>query len=69
MVKLSQIQYVRPQKEQVLQQLANFKTRFENAQSAEEFLQINDEGFEITAHQRKRMKQLMRKYSKKEKNK
>ena len=49
MVKLSQIQYVRPQKEQVLQQLANFKTRFENAQSAEEFLQIHGE-YKVFCH-------------------
>ena len=36
---------------------------------AEEFLQVNDEGFEITDRQRKRMKQLIRKYSKKQKSK
>ncbi|MBE6576905.1 MAG: DUF4367 domain-containing protein [Ruminococcaceae bacterium] len=36
---------------------------------AEEFLQVNDEGFEITDKQRKRMKQLIRKHSKKEKAK
>ena len=36
---------------------------------AEEFLGVNDEGFEITNRQRKRMKHLLRKYTKKEKNK
>ena len=36
---------------------------------AEEFLQVSDEGFEITDKQRKRMKQLIRKHSKKEKAK
>ncbi len=34
---------------------------------ADEFLQVDDKGFEITDRQRKRMKQLMRKYTKKEK--
>ena len=36
---------------------------------AEEFLQTNTEGFEITDKQRKRMKQLIRKHSRKEKRK
>ena len=35
---------------------------------AEEFLNIDDTGFEITERQRKRMKQLVRKYTKKEKS-
>ncbi len=43
MVKVSQIQYVRPQKEQVLATLQSFKQRFENAASVEEFMQIHQE--------------------------
>ncbi len=43
MVKISQIKYTRPDKEQVLGQLASFKQRFDSAQSVEEFYQVHDE--------------------------
>ena len=43
MVKISQIKYERPNKDELLQQLANFKTRFQNAKSVQEFLQIHQE--------------------------
>lgn len=43
MVKISEIKYVRPDKQQVLDQLANFKTRFQNAKTIEEFYAVHDE--------------------------
>lgn len=42
-MKISQIQYVRPNKQEVLATLENFKTRFNNAQTLEEFYQIHEE--------------------------
>ena len=43
MVKISQIQYVRPNKEEILAKLADFKRRFEGAKSIEEFYAVHDE--------------------------
>lgn len=43
MVKISQIQYVRPDKDQVLADLSNFKQRFENAKTVDEFYAVHDE--------------------------
>lgn len=43
MVKISQIQYVRPDKDQVLAELANFKQRFESAKTVDEFYAVHDE--------------------------
>ena len=42
-MKLSQIKYVRPDKDQVLADLANFKQRFENAKTVQEFYLVHDE--------------------------
>ena len=49
MVKVSQIKYVRPQKEQVLQDLQAFKARFEGAASVEEFLQVHQD-YKVFSH-------------------
>lgn len=43
MVKISEIQYVRPNKEEVLARLKNFKQRLENASSVEEFYAVHEE--------------------------
>lgn len=43
MVKISEIKYVRPNKEEVLTRLRSFKTRFDNAQTVEEFYAVHDE--------------------------
>ena len=43
MVKISQIKYVRPNKDEVLSKLADFKNRFDNAKSIEEFYAVHDE--------------------------
>lgn len=43
MTKISEIKYVRPNAEEVLQQLQNFKNRFENAQNVEEFYAVHEE--------------------------
>lgn len=43
MVKISQIKYVRPNKDEVLGKLADFKNRFDNAKSIEEFYAVHDE--------------------------
>ncbi|MBR2985359.1 MAG: M3 family oligoendopeptidase [Clostridia bacterium] len=42
-MKLSQIKYVRPDKDQFLKALANFKQRFESAKTVEEFYAVHDE--------------------------
>lgn len=42
-MKLSQIVYVRPDKQQVLADLAEFKSRFESAQSADEFFAVHEQ--------------------------
>lgn len=43
MVKISEIKYVRPNKDEVLAKLSNFKNRFDNAQTVEEFYLVHDE--------------------------
>ena len=43
MVKISQIKYVRPNKDEVLNKLAEFKTRFNNAKTVNEFYSVHDE--------------------------
>ena len=43
MVKISEIIYTRPNKDEVLATLSNFKRRFEAAKSVEEFYKIHDE--------------------------
>ena len=43
MVKLSEIKYVRPNKDEVLTKLADFKRRFEAAESIEQFYTVHDE--------------------------
>ncbi len=43
MVKISEIKYVRPNKEEILAKLANFKDRFNGASSVEEFYSVHDE--------------------------
>ncbi len=43
MVKISEIKYVRPDKDEVLAKLADFKRRFESAQTIEEFYAVHDE--------------------------
>ena len=43
MVKISEIKYVRPNKEEVLTSLAEFKRRFEAAKSVDEFYKIHEE--------------------------
>ena len=43
MVKISEIKYTRPNKDEVLGKLADFKRRFENAKTVEEFYAIHDE--------------------------
>ncbi len=43
MIKISQIEYARPNKDEVLAKLQEFKQRFENANSAEEFFAIHEE--------------------------
>ena len=43
MVKLSQIKYTRPNKDEVLAKLADFKRRFEQAASIDEFYAVHDE--------------------------
>ncbi len=43
MIKISQIQYIRPNKEEILAKLAEFKQRFENAKTVEEFYAVHDE--------------------------
>lgn len=42
-MKVSQIKYVRPNKDEVLAKLNEFKQRFDSAKSVEEFLQIHEE--------------------------
>lgn len=43
MVKISQIQYVRPNKDEVLAKLADFKKRFMSAETVDEFYAVHDE--------------------------
>ena len=43
MVKISEITYTRPNKDEVLATLADFKRRFENAKTVQEFYKIHDE--------------------------
>lgn len=43
MVKISEIKYVRPNKDEVLAKLSEFKNRFDNAQTVEEFYSVHDE--------------------------
>lgn len=43
MVKISEIKYVRPDKDEVLAKLADFKRRFESAQTIDEFYAVHDE--------------------------
>ncbi|MCM1194839.1 MAG: M3 family oligoendopeptidase [Corallococcus sp.] len=43
MVKISQIEYVRPNKDEVLAKLADFKKRFNEAKTVEEFYSVHDE--------------------------
>lgn len=43
MVKISQIKYVRPNKDEVLAKLHEFKQRFDNAATVEEFYKVHDE--------------------------
>lgn len=43
MVKISEIAYVRPDKEKILFELADFKSRFEAAKSVEEFNAVHEE--------------------------
>lgn len=43
MIKISQIKYVRPNKDEVLAKLADFKNRFEAAKTVQEFYKIHDE--------------------------
>lgn len=43
MVKISEIKYVRPNKDEVLAKLSEFKNRFDNAQTVEEFYLVHDE--------------------------
>ena len=43
MVKISQIEYQRPNKDEVLSTLKSFKQRFENAETVEEFYQVHEE--------------------------
>lgn len=43
MVKISQIKYARPDKDEVLKKLADFKFRFENAKTLKEFYAVHDE--------------------------
>lgn len=43
MVKISQIKYVRPNKDEVLAKLTDFKNRFNNAQSVDEFYSVHEE--------------------------
>ena len=43
MVKISEIKYVRPNKDEVLSALAEFKRRFESAKTVEEFYKVHDE--------------------------
>ena len=43
MVKISEIKYTRPNKDEVLSKLADFKRRFETAKSIEEFYAVHDE--------------------------
>lgn len=42
MVKISEIKYVRPNKEEILAKLADFKARFDSASSVEEFYFVHD---------------------------
>lgn len=43
MVKISEIKYVRPNKDEVLAKLADFKARFNGAKTVEEFYAVHDE--------------------------
>lgn len=43
MVKISEIEYCRPNKEEVLAKLGDFKIRFENAETVEDFYAVHDE--------------------------
>ena len=43
MVKISQIKYVRPDKDEVLARLADFKARFTSAKNIDEFYAVHDE--------------------------
>lgn len=43
MVKISQIKYTRPDKQQLLDKAKEFKQRLDNAQSVEEFMQVHQE--------------------------
>ena len=43
MVKISQIKYVRPNKDEVLAKLADFKKRFMSAETVDEFYAVHDE--------------------------
>ena len=43
MTKISEIKYVRPNLDEMLTKLQNFKTRFENAKSVEEFYAVHEE--------------------------
>ena len=43
MTKISEIKYVRPNKDEVLAKLADFKRRFEQAETVEEFYRVHDE--------------------------
>ena len=43
MVKISQIKYVRPNKDEVLAKLADFKSRFDSAKTVQEFYAVHDE--------------------------
>lgn len=43
MIKISQIKYVRPNKDEILEKLGDFKQRFEKAASVEEFYAVHDE--------------------------
>ena len=43
MVKISEIKYTRPNKDEVLSKLADFKKRFESAKTVDEFYKIHDE--------------------------
>ena len=42
-MKISEIKYVRPDKEQVLAHLADIRQRMENAQTLEDFYAVHDE--------------------------
>jgi len=43
MVKISEIKYVRPNKDEVLKKLADFKARFDGAKTVKEFYAVHDE--------------------------